>query len=244
MTVELLQTLNFLAPFSDASHSAPPSLLEVGCGAGDLAQILSEKMRVTAVERDESAALAAAQKGVEVLLMDFLDFPENEMQFDFVLFARSLHHIQPFESALRKTAKLLKPGGRLLLEDFAAEKADAATVNWYEHARDELKGAGLLSPHPRFHDTDASADSLTWWRRHHFEKHQVATSTQMRTAIAGHFSIEEEAFVPYMYRYLLADLLPGVDSVDVEWAIFGDEQRLCGAGQIIPIGYRLVATQK
>jgi hypothetical protein len=31
---------------------------------------------------------------------------------------------------------------------------------------------------------------------------------------------------------------------DVEWAIFGDEQRLCELGKICRLGYRLVATKK
>ncbi|HEY9730914.1 MAG TPA: class I SAM-dependent methyltransferase [Drouetiella sp.] len=244
MTVEILQTLKFLAPFSDSGVLTPASLLEVGCGEGDLAVALGEKLRVVAIERNQSAALSAMQKCVNVIQMDFFDFPENEDKFDIVLFARSLHHIQPLEEAICKTAKLLKPDGRMIIEDFAAEKADLATVNWYFRARRELNGVGLLSSHSRFHAVDSAPNALTWWRQHHFEKHQVATSTEMRQAIAAHFTIEEESFVPYMYRYLLTDLLPGVDGTEVEWAIFEDEDRLCAEGQIIPIGYRLVAAKK
>jgi hypothetical protein len=140
---------------------------------------------------------------------------------------------------------MVAPGGRLIIEDFAAEKADKATVAWYLQTRDELTSLGLLSAQSCVHrEIDVSAEPLDWWRQHHFGLHHVATSEEMRTAIEEYFEIEEETFVPYMYRYLLADLLSGVDATEVEWAIYGDESRLCDLGDLCKIGYRLVATKK
>ncbi len=240
MAVETLQTLEFLAPFTG---SADVRLLEVGCGRGELALLLSPRIRMTAIDASESAILAAMQIGVEAHLADFLDFPEEK--FDVVLFTRSLHHIHPLGEAIAKAARMVASGGRLIIEDFAAEKADNATVSWYFQTRRELIAAGLLSTQSGLHhQIDESSEPLEWWRQHHFGKHQVATSEEMRAVIAEHFQIESETFVPYMYRYLIADLLSGVDASEIEWAVYGDEARLCDLGEIRPIGYRLVATQK
>ncbi|RTL36156.1 MAG: class I SAM-dependent methyltransferase [Candidatus Melainabacteria bacterium] len=241
MTVETIQTLDFLAPYTGSSDL---TLLEVGCGEGALALSLSQKLIVTAIDKDERAVLTAAQKGVEALLVNFLEYPEGAEKFDIVLFTRSLHHIQPLAGAVSKAAKLLKPSGLLILEDFAVEKADAATVEFFFRARAELVAAGLLSSHSFIHSFDPCADPMTWWRHHHLEKHHVATGAEMLAAISEHFSIEKEDYVPYLYRYLVSDLLPGVDTTDVEWAIFGNEERLCVEERILPIGYRLVATKK
>ncbi len=240
MTVGTLQTLSFLAPFTG---SADLRLLEVGGGKGELALLLSQRVQLTAIDNSEAAVLAALQIGVEVHLVVFFDCPEE--QFDVVLFSRSLHHIHPLDKAVAKAARMLAPGGRLIIEDFAAEKADKATVEWYFQTRQELTALGLLSRQSCVHHhLDVSAEPLNWWCEHHFGVHSVATSAQMRTAIEGQFEITEESFVPYMYRYLLADLLSGVDTTEIEWAIYGDEERLCALGEIRRIGYRLVATKK
>lgn len=240
MAVETLQTLEFLAPFT---ASADVRLLEVGCGRGELASLLSPRIRMTAIDSSESAILAAMQIGVDAQLADFLDLSEE--QFDVVLFTRSLHHITPLGEAVAKAARMVAPGGRLIIEDFAAEKADKATVEWYFQSRDELIANGLLSPQSCIHHhVDDSAEPLDWWREHHFGVHHVATSVEMRAVIGEHFEIEMEAFVPYMYRYLVADLLSGMDTSEIEWAVYGDEAHRCELGEIRPIGYRLVATKK
>lgn len=240
MTVGTLQTLSFLAPFTG---SAAVRLLEVGCGRGELALLLAPRVQMTAIDSSEAAILAAVQIGVEAHLVDFFDYPDE--QFDVVLFTRSLHHIHPLSNAVAKAARMVAPGGRLIIEDFAAERADSATVEWYFQTRAELTSLGLLSPQSSVHEQlDVSANPLQWWREHHFGLHHVATSQEMRAAIEEHFEIDEETFVPYMYRYLLADLLSGVDATEVEWAIYGDEARLCDLGKLCRIGYRLVATKK
>jgi len=203
---------------------------------------LSPRIQMTAIDSSETAILAALQAGVEAHFVDFFDYPEE--QFDVVLFTRSLHHIHPLGEAVAKAARMTAPGGRLIIEDFAAEKADNATIAWYFQTRLELAGLGLLSSESAVHEIEPSMEPLTWWRRHHFEAHRVATSEEMRAAINEHFVIEEETSVPYMYRYLVSDLLSGVHAADVEWAIFGDEQRLCELGEISRLGYRLVATKK
>ncbi|MBS1954994.1 MAG: methyltransferase domain-containing protein [Cyanobacteria bacterium SZAS-4] len=240
MAVETLQTLEFLAPYT---ASSAVRLLEVGCGRGELAMLLSPRVKMTAIDRSESAILAAMQIGVEAHLVDFFDFPEE--QFDVVLFTRSLHHISPLGEAVAKAARMVAPGGRLIIEDFAAEKADQATVEWYFRTRDELISSGLSSPQScMHHQIDESTEPLNWWRQHHFGKHHVATSEEMRAVIGEHFEIEKESFVPYMYRYLVAGLLSGVDASEIEWAVYGNEAELCELGEICRIGYRLVATKK
>src|SRR6266478_10066148 len=92
-------------------------ILEVGCGKGELAQRLQQdRHQLLALDVSEEAVCEARDRGVAAQRCDFVDFPASE-SFDAVLFARSLHHIHPLETAVGRAFELLKPGGVLLAED-------------------------------------------------------------------------------------------------------------------------------
>jgi SAM-dependent methyltransferase len=239
MMIGTEKTLEFLKPLLETPAIR---LLEVGCGHGELASVLSQRIQVTAIDRSESAVLAAMQIGVEAQCVNFLEYTADK-PFDIVVFARSLHHIQPLPAAIDKAFELLAADGKFVIEDFAAEQADDDTINWYAESRAQLVELGLLLESGR-HKIDLSGIPLDWWHHHHFVSHSVSSSIQMRAAIETQFRLEQESFVPYLYRYLVDDLLSGVDTSEVAQAIFADEQRLCEQNRIRSIGYRLVATKK
>ncbi len=93
-------------------------VLEVGCGAGDLAAVLAGRAtRVDAVDRSaEMVALARARvpAGVRVTQADVLDLALPPGGYDAVVGSAVLHHL-PLEEALRALAAAVRPGGVLAM---------------------------------------------------------------------------------------------------------------------------------
>ncbi len=147
----------------------PARLLEVGCGAGELAR------RLAADGYDVLAIDPRAPDGPSFrrVTLEELDEPGP---FDAVLASRSLHHVHDLPAALDKISALLRPGGLLILNEFAPDRADAATAEWcarwfsrsdpsLDHWRDHyagLHGHAAISAElrPRFEEL------LFGWRPH------------------------------------------------------------------------------
>ncbi|MGR7024039.1 class I SAM-dependent methyltransferase [Geodermatophilus sp. URMC 62] len=93
-------------------------VLEVGCGAGDLAVLLAERAaRVDAVDRSpEMVALARARvpATVRVVEADVLALELPAGGYDAVVGVSSLHHL-PLEEALRCLGAAVRPGGVLAM---------------------------------------------------------------------------------------------------------------------------------
>ncbi|MGY1712941.1 class I SAM-dependent methyltransferase [Geodermatophilus nigrescens] len=102
-------------------RAVPPGaarVLEVGCGAGDLAaELAGRAARVDAVDRSaEMVALARARvpATVRVDRADVLDLALPAGGYDAVVGMSVLHHL-PLEEALRALAAALRPGGVLAM---------------------------------------------------------------------------------------------------------------------------------
>ncbi|MET8178274.1 methyltransferase domain-containing protein [Streptomyces sp. NPDC005336] len=95
-------------------------VLDLGCGTGSLARLAAERgHRVTGVDASPRMAGLARAKlagaGATVLVGDAGDPPVGERSFD-VLLVRHLLWLLPDQRAvLRRWARLLRPGGRLVL---------------------------------------------------------------------------------------------------------------------------------
>jgi 2-polyprenyl-3-methyl-5-hydroxy-6-metoxy-1,4-benzoquinol methylase len=93
------------------------AVLDVGCGAGGLATALTRRCRdVDALDRDPAmvtAARAAVPAGVRVLQDDVLSVDLPAGRYDAVVSVSALHHL-PLETALRRMAAWLRPGGVLV----------------------------------------------------------------------------------------------------------------------------------
>jgi 2-polyprenyl-3-methyl-5-hydroxy-6-metoxy-1,4-benzoquinol methylase len=101
----------------------PPQVgraLDVGCGDGSFARLLALRAReVVAIDADprgvERARLHAGRPAnVHWECADFLTYDAEEGSFDLVSALAVLHHL-PFDEAIAKMRRLLKPGGRLLV---------------------------------------------------------------------------------------------------------------------------------
>ena len=229
------------AAFVAGQLAAGTSLLEVGSGAGDLAQALGQRgFRVRALDPDEEAIAQARARGVDAQVCTWPDY--HGPAVDAVAFTRSLHHIAALDAALDRTRSLLRPFGKLLLDDFAHEAADAATLQWFAAlVRTPAAQAQIAARSGGFIDgLQQASDPLLFWQERHARLGVHAFG--LLTAAAGaRFAITRIERVPYLYRYLVS-VLPD-PAAAAHWLadVRRDEARRIEAGSVQPLGRRLAA---
>jgi 2-polyprenyl-3-methyl-5-hydroxy-6-metoxy-1,4-benzoquinol methylase len=98
-----------------------PTLLDIGCGRGQLASAAQQlTYRVTGIECHPAALEAARDRVAELLPIDLADKETvtaalDERKFDVILFACVLEHIPDPLSVLRFYRGFLKPNGRIVV---------------------------------------------------------------------------------------------------------------------------------
>lgn len=128
------------------------SLLDVGCGFGELIGVLREfgfKVKGTAASKYEVDE--CKRKGLNVLFHDASnELPYNNESFNFVLSIGSIEHIKGWQTALNEMHRVLTHGGKLLIETpnhpvfrkskkFKEAKEDFDFVHLKEFGFDELR---------------------------------------------------------------------------------------------------------
>ena len=88
---------------------------------------------------DSRGARRAASMPRQALWPDFSDG-----RFDAVLFTRSLHHVDDLAASVEAAAAAVRPGGRVIVEDFMAEGARERSTAWFGSFVVLLDEAGLL----------------------------------------------------------------------------------------------------
>ena len=140
-----------LEPFV-AAHlpAAPARVLEVGCGHGALAYAMARLGHdVLAIDPRAPAGDLFRQVSLEEL--------DDPGPFGAVVANRSLHHIHDLLAAVGKIARLLAPGGRLLLHEHAWDVVDEPTLRWYR----EHGGHGdWRADHAGLHSSEAMLGAL------------------------------------------------------------------------------------
>jgi 2-polyprenyl-3-methyl-5-hydroxy-6-metoxy-1,4-benzoquinol methylase len=210
-------------------------VLEVGCGRGELASAMVKRgLVVTAIDSDPEAVAAAKARGVPAIGTHFLDF--DATPFHALIFTRSLHHMGALQPVIDRASHLVAKGGTLLLDEFAYERADAATAAWFYDERERLSFANLIQDDEWL----PGADPLERWQAHHTE-HRVHEGNAMRLAAAKKFRVTAQEYVPYLYRWF-ADRLPAdANGAREVAALYEAEREGIAAGRLKPIGFRVVA---
>jgi ubiquinone/menaquinone biosynthesis C-methylase UbiE len=173
--------------------------LDIATGAGHVAVALARAgAQVTASDltpgmlRETAGNLAAHQVAALLVLADALDLPFPGESFNVVTARMAPHHFPDPEKFLAEVARVLRPGGRLGLEDQAApaETEAAAVINRYEKLRDpshhrqlpvaEWKSlaetAGLIVRHAEIFEKWVEFD---WWTA------MQNASPEVRQALSG-----------------------------------------------------------
>jgi SAM-dependent methyltransferase len=98
-------------------YGAGKDVFEAGCGTGLLLREAAEVAR-SAVGLDLSRGMLAParDRGLRVVQGSLTDVPLPSASFDLVYSMKVLAHVQPIERAVAELARLVRPGGHLLLE--------------------------------------------------------------------------------------------------------------------------------
>jgi SAM-dependent methyltransferase len=153
-----------------ALPAAPARVLEIGAGDGALAEVLRGAGHdVTAIDpRGEG----------EVLAIPLLELREEP--FDAAVAMTSLHHVDPLAESLARLAELLRPGARLVVDEYDVEALDERAARWW------LTKAG---------EHQDPAEHVAKMRAH---IHSVA---HIRSELAPWFDVSEVVPGAYLYRH-------------------------------------------
>ncbi len=119
-------------PWALQGHELRGDVLEIGCGSGAMAAEALRKypdVRLTATDFDESMVEVARRRlsefgsRAEVRQADATALPFPDGSFDVVLSFIMLHHVLQWERAFAETARMLRPGGRLIGYDLLGDGA-------------------------------------------------------------------------------------------------------------------------
>ena len=192
--------------------SVPARVLEVGCGEGALAR---------ALDRAGYAVTAIDPKAPEGPLFRRVTLEElaDPGPFDAVVASLSLHHVESLPTALDRIDALLGPRGVVVVNEFAKDRLDPQTAEWYFERRHALAAArGAAAP-------GCFDECLRQWEDDHADLHGYEA---MRAALDARFHERFFAWVPYLH-YELAQV-----------ASEAEEQELIDSGAIRATGFRYV----
>jgi SAM-dependent methyltransferase len=227
--------------FVTSQVAAPADIMEIGCGEGHLAVALVELgYKAVGLEADLEIVARAQADGAPVILATWPDYSPEAV--DAVIFTRSLHHMEQLEAAIAAVGPALKPGGSLLVEDFAFDAPDEATLEWFVEVCRTEAGLVLIDPGANevLKELLSSHHPLVAWQESH--DHDLHPIDAMSAAINGHFETNEMSEVPYLYRYLAPALPDDEEAVSFLLHVRDEEARLGEAGEIKLIGRHFVAT--
>jgi hypothetical protein len=185
-------------------------VLEVGCGRrGGITPALADAgYDVLGIDPDVSVG-----ERFRTVTLEELD----EEPFDAIVAERVFHHVHPLGAALDKVARMAP---LFVLDEFAWERMDEPTRDWYEAQHRALTAAGSEPIGP---------PELEQWRAEHDDLHP---SHVLLSEVRERF---EERFYedrPYLYRWLAGPATEGL------------EQALLDAGAIQPVGFRWVGVRR
>lgn len=211
----------------------PSRILEIGCGTGELAaRLMQAGHEVIAIDSSEACIQQARDYGVDARVATWPEFEADP--FDIILFTRSLHHITPLEPALDRVHDMLKPDGKVIVEEFDFRAARHTEIAWLYGALNLLRASGQLKP-----DADGMAANLlankgdfaTWKRPE--DIHTIATILH---ALVERFALTINESQVFLFRYAIP-LLPD-DEVghELATALLDMETRLAETGGIAQIG--------
>jgi SAM-dependent methyltransferase len=220
---------------------APPArVLDAGCGRGELTAALRARgYDVTGIDIDPQAVAVGQIAGAPVIEADITKYRDHP--FDAVIFSLSLHHVDSLDAALARAEALLEPGGILLADEFAWERADRVTAAWFYDvaaliaASDPTDWRGPAEPVDR---------PLEKWIRRHRDDDPMHTGGAMIDAIDARFDLCESARVPYLHRYLGGGLPDDASGQRLRGALHDIERRRVADLILAPVGLQLVARSR
>ena len=123
-------------------------VLDVGCGTGAVLELLHgeyPEKRLTGLDltpRMIEVARAKQLENVRFIVGDAEALPFESRSFDAVLCSNSFHHYPHPERFFAEVARVLRPGGRLVLRDYTSNDVAVWLMNNFELPLARLLGHG------------------------------------------------------------------------------------------------------
>ncbi len=119
--------------FEAVAEARPRRVLEVGGGEGELAERVVRELGSELVGVDQSERMVELQRAraLDARVGDAQDIPFPDGSFDLAIAAWMLYHVPDVDRALAELARVLRPGGRLVV-----------VVNGIDHLRELWELAG------------------------------------------------------------------------------------------------------
>jgi SAM-dependent methyltransferase len=189
--------------FVRANLLEPPArVLEVGAGAGHLAEALR------AVGYDV-LAIDPNPKSDDVRAVALADLDEPAGSFAAAVAVVSLHHVEPLEESCRRLGELVEPGGTLVVDEFDVGAFDLGAAAWWLEQR-----AAIGQPQPQ------TAEELVADHREHLHPLERILAT-----LEPDFEFGPPVRGAWLHRWNLGDSLRAVE----EEAIARGHLRAVGA---------------
>ena len=118
--------------FLDAlPHGA--KVLDIGCGNGKNMLAARADLSVTGCEPSRTLCEICAERGLNVVQGDARQLPFKDASFDAVIMIAVIHHIHPREhnQPLFEIQRVLKPGGKALITNWAVEQPVGARRSFH-----------------------------------------------------------------------------------------------------------------
>ena len=211
----------------------PARILDAGCGEGALSRRLADAgYAVTSIDADPAAVVAARAAGVPAVRADLASYDDEP--FDAVVMLLSLHHMHPLGTALDRVAHLIRPGGTLILDEYAWDWADDATIRWFYDIAAILAATEVIDP-------PAAGDQLLarWRSRHTVDGAMCNGGDAMIKAVSARLGDVTVRRVPYLARHLRAGR--GTQKILAELCRI--EREHLADSTLSATGFRLTATK-
>ena len=204
-----MYTVDVLA-FVRASLPEPPArVLEVGAGDGELAADLRGLGY-------DVLAIDPASETSEVARLALHEVAASAEPFDAAVAVVSLHHVEPLRESCERLAALVRPGGRLVIDEFDVARFDERAARWWIAQRAAMG-------EPSEHEPAAMVE--------HYRGHLHALGRVMQQLADG-FAVGEPVRGPYLHRWWVGAGLRGA------------EEHLIATGSLPATGARLVGVRR
>ncbi len=142
--------------------------------------------------------------------------------------------MHPLRTALDRVTHLLRPGGVLLLDEFAWDWADEATIRWFFDIAAILSATGVTGPPP-----EGDSPLARWRSRHTVDGGLCNTGDAMIEAVSARLRDVSVRRVPYLARHLLA----GRGNRQILAELCRIEREHLADGTLSATGFRLTAAK-
>jgi ubiquinone/menaquinone biosynthesis C-methylase UbiE len=153
-------------------------VLDVGCGTGTLALEVSRRVgargRVVGIDPGENQIARARGKATQrnlpiefqIGVIEHLDFPDQT--FDVVLSTIMMHHLSDTlkRQGLTEIARVLKPGGRLVIADFKRPEERSSQPARFGAGGSRIQDLALLVSNTGFSDVETEEMQLPRFPAH------------------------------------------------------------------------------